>query len=46
LPVKPYFIVAANEIRLNFAWYLYNIAHAQARDGFKAVHKVPLKDGS
>jgi DNA-directed RNA polymerase subunit RPC12/RpoP len=25
LPVKPYFIVAASEIRLNFAWCQYNI---------------------
>jgi DNA-directed RNA polymerase subunit RPC12/RpoP len=25
LPVKPYFIVAAGEIRLNFAWCHYNI---------------------
>ena len=25
LPVKPYFIVAAGEIRLNFAWCQYNI---------------------
>jgi hypothetical protein len=25
LPVKPYFIVAAHEIRLNFAWCQYNM---------------------
>jgi hypothetical protein len=24
-PIKPYFIVAAREIRLNFAWYKYNM---------------------
>jgi DNA-directed RNA polymerase subunit RPC12/RpoP len=25
LPIKPYFIVAAHEIRLNFAWYKYSM---------------------
>jgi hypothetical protein len=45
MPAEPYFIVAASAQKLNFAWFsIYN--HGEAGNDFKAVHKVPFKDGS